>query len=408
MNNAAADRQEHYNHIAMLLHWLIAVFIIGLIPVGLVMENTPKSIQITVFQLHKSFGLMVLFLSLARLGWRFLNPPPPLLSTLKPWERGAAHSLHFLFYFLIIAIPLSGWALVSASPKNIPTMFLTLFHWPHLWFLAQMEVTQKKAIIDNLQGLHATFALGTAFLLLLHIGAALKHHFVDKDVTLARMVPALGQTEAPLGKPRGLWAVFASVTVLFLGIAALGNLPEKTGTAPTTGPPATLQGNWVIHPQTSALTFTFTHVGRVVKGKFSRWEADIQFDPKELAASHIIARIDLGSASTGDATYDTTLPQADWFDVANHGIAVFESSNIRALGNGAYSMAGSLKLRGISLPLSLPFTLTIKGNQAHVEAQTSLDRLSYGLGANADAAAEYVARSVAINLVLDAQQRSAP
>jgi len=398
---------ERYNRVAITLHWLIAGFIIALVPVGLFMEDTPKAIQVAVYQMHKSFGLMVLFLSLASVGWRALNPPPPLPDTMKPWEKFLAKATHLTFFVLILAIPLSGWMMVSASPKNIPTMFLMLFNWPHIWFLAQMAVEQKKAIVGDLHEVHEILAFGTMGLLALHIGAALKHQYMDKDNAMARMLPKLGGAQPPSRKPRGAALVFGGTLVLFVLIALLGNTPGNAAPAPAASTTTEQSGNWIVDPDTSLLSFTFNHAGNTVEGKFTRWNADISLDPADIDEAHIMAVIDLGSAHTGDATYDTALPEADWFDIAGKRAAVFESKDVRAIQNGSYVIDGQLSLRGLSLPVSFPFELQITGDHAHAEGAAVLDRLDFGIGANADPGAEYVDRAVQVKLSLNATRRKA-
>ncbi len=401
MNSTA--RVIRYNRVAIVLHWTIAILVLGLIPVGLIMEDAPKAIQGTVYQMHKSFGLMVLFLSLARLGWRLANPPPPLPDSMKAWEKQVASITHWAFYFLIIAIPLSGWMLVSASPKNIPTMFLTLFHWPHIWFLANMDVAQKKEIAGIFDQTHVILAYGAIALIVLHVGAALRHQYWIKDNEMARMIPRLGHTVPPQRQPRGALLILGVPAVLFVAIALLGNLPGKAA------PAAELQngasGNWLVDPQASTLTFTFHHAGRTITGRFDRWQANINFDPQDLEQAAVTVKVDLGSAHTGEQTYDEAMPQADWFDIAAHPVAVFTSTGVSARGDGHYVMKGLLRLRGASLPLRIPFTLAIDGNQARAAGKVQVDRLAYGIGANADATAQYVSRMVEVHFSLAARRR---
>ncbi len=391
-----------YNRIAIILHWTIAIIILALIPVGLTMEDAPKAIQGTVYQMHKSFGLMVLFLSLARLGWRLVNPPPPLPDSMAAWEKRAAIITHWAFYVLIIALPLSGWMLVSSSPKNIPTMFLTLFHWPHIWFLAQLDVAQKKALAALFDKTHVLLAYGAIVLIVLHVGAALRHQYILKDNEMARMIPRLGNTVPPQRKPRGALLILGLPALLFVLIAVLGNVPGKA--APAAELDGQASGNWLVDPQASALQFTFTHAGRTITGHFARWQAAIDFDPQDLAHAAVTVKVDLGSASTGEKTYDEAMPQADWFDAAAHPVATFTSTAISAKGSGHYVMDGKLALRGASAPLAIPFTLAINGDQAAAQGAAHVDRLAYGIGANADAAAQYVGRMVQVRFNLTARR----
>jgi len=190
------SRNPRYTAVAITLHWLIAAAIIVLIAMGLWMSDAihkpeTKAAAFKIYQLHKSLGLTVLVLSVLRLAWRLVNPPPPLPGSLTRVERVVAHLTHGAFYVLMLAIPLAGWAMVSASPFGLPTMVFGLFEWPHIPVLA--ELTDKKPVEAVFRTAHRWMAFGLTALLVLHIGAALKHQFVNRDGVLARMVPFLGR-----------------------------------------------------------------------------------------------------------------------------------------------------------------------------------------------------------------------
>ncbi len=175
---------ERYTAVAKALHWIVALMIIVQIPAGFFMHNLePSSLKYTLYQLHKSSGLIILALSLFRLGWRLTHRPPALSPKLKAWERVLARITHVGFYALIILIPLTGWLLVSASTTGIPTKIFWLIPVPHL------PVPQGEAEAEFWVEIHELFAKGMIGLLALHVAGALKHHFKDKDQTLRRMLP---------------------------------------------------------------------------------------------------------------------------------------------------------------------------------------------------------------------------
>jgi cytochrome b561 len=136
--------------------------------------------------LHKSIGMLVLLLSLVRLGWRLGHRPPPLPDSVKPWEKGLAHAAHWLLYAFMILIPLSGWIFTSASPKRHPLEFFGLFGLPYF------PISPDKATSHAWHERHETMAYLILALLVLHIAAALKHRFFDRDRTLDRMLPGTG------------------------------------------------------------------------------------------------------------------------------------------------------------------------------------------------------------------------
>ena len=180
-----------YTKTAITLHWMIALMIIGMIGAGILMTRLEpySSLQITMYQFHKSFGILVLLLSLLRLTWRLGHKPPALPGHMKPWERFAAKFTHVAFYLVMIGMPLLGWAMVSASPTNIPTKLFFTIPWPHLPILPGLE--NKKEYAEFFEFLHKNIGKATIFLIALHVGAALKHHVKDKDDVLRLMMPMI-------------------------------------------------------------------------------------------------------------------------------------------------------------------------------------------------------------------------
>jgi cytochrome b561 len=180
-----------YGSVAMTLHWLLAAAILFMLGLGPFMtsldENDPRTFPL--FQLHKSIGLTILTLSILRLAWRLANPIPALPQGMSGWERFAARGVHTLFYVLMIAIPLMGWATVSSAALAVPTMWFGLFEWPHIPFLADLPRAQKRMIEPPLAVTHSVLAFSMLVLLGLHVAAALKHHFRDRDDVLKRMLP---------------------------------------------------------------------------------------------------------------------------------------------------------------------------------------------------------------------------
>jgi cytochrome b561 len=188
---SAANTRTRYGGVAMTLHWLIAAAIILNLGLGLYMANILSDQdpgRFAIIQFHKSVGLTVLVLSLLRLLWRVVNPVPPLPASMSPGLKALAHGTHYLLYFLIIAIPLSGWALVSASPLGLPTNYFGLFHWPSISSLADLTRAQKAPLHREFFAVHLYLAITALVLVPLHICGALYHQFRGEDV-LRRMLP---------------------------------------------------------------------------------------------------------------------------------------------------------------------------------------------------------------------------
>lgn len=180
-----------YNAIAQLLHWIMAIAIIAMIIVGEVMGDLSRDdpMKFELYQLHKSAGLTILALALFRIVWRLLHAPPALPAGMSSWERYAAGFTHLAFYFLIVAIPVTGWAIASTSSSGVPTFWFGLFEVPPLPGLSGAE--DMHDLNEAAEEAHELLAKLTILLLLLHVAAALKHHFWNRDDVLKRMLPFL-------------------------------------------------------------------------------------------------------------------------------------------------------------------------------------------------------------------------
>ena len=175
---------RRYDRVAIAFHWIIAALIIVQLVGGIVMHKLPFSdFKVDMYGWHKAGGLTVLVLALGRLGWRLTHRPPSLPSGTPGWQTAASHATHWALYALMIGVPLLGWLMVSASPKGFPTTWFGLFEVPHL------PVPQTDASAETFKDLHKYAAVATIALLVLHIGAALYHHFKLRDRVLWRMAP---------------------------------------------------------------------------------------------------------------------------------------------------------------------------------------------------------------------------
>jgi len=182
-----ADTVKRYHWVAMLLHWVVALLILANLLLGILLDKIAIADRAVYYPLHKSIGILVLSLSVLRLGWRFIKPPPIYPAALTWWEAGLASLVHGLFYVLIIGVPFSGWLLVSASPKNIPTLLFNSILLPNLPFFA--GVADRKALAHSIGEIHGYLAYSMLALVVLHGAAAIKHHWLSKDETLLRMTP---------------------------------------------------------------------------------------------------------------------------------------------------------------------------------------------------------------------------
>lgn len=180
--------ETRYGAVAVTLHWLIAFAIIGMLILGKYMAELARDdpSRFDLIQLHKSIGITILALSVLRLVWRLVNRVPRLPPHMPAWERFAAQASHFLLYALIIGIPLSGWAFASSSPLGIPTIWFGVVEVPHLPGLQGLE--DQRGVEHTLHETHELLGNLMIGLLLIHVAAALKHHFWDRDDVLVRML----------------------------------------------------------------------------------------------------------------------------------------------------------------------------------------------------------------------------
>ncbi|MGZ8408126.1 MAG: cytochrome b [Caulobacteraceae bacterium] len=183
-------RTDRYTTVAIWLHWLIAAMIITNIALGFGHEWVDRDTGRQMIWWHKPIGLTVLMLSFVRLWWRLTHKPPPLPAAMPQWERFLASATHWLFYALMIGMPIGGWLFMSASPRNTPISYFGLFDWPFLP-VHSLADDQRKAVFDSFKELHEIGGYMMLGLLVLHVAAALKHIFINRDEVGHHMIPAL-------------------------------------------------------------------------------------------------------------------------------------------------------------------------------------------------------------------------
>jgi cytochrome b561 len=176
-----------YTATAIILHWLMAALILCLFGVGLYMSGLPLSpTKLQIYSWHKWAGVTVFLLVFFRLAWRITHRPPPLPAAMPPWQQFAAHAGHATLYLLMVAIPLSGWLMSSA--KGFQTVYFGVLPIPDL-------LAKNKELGDTLKDVHQALNFLMIAIVAGHVGAALKHHFIDRDDILTRMSPRHSRKE---------------------------------------------------------------------------------------------------------------------------------------------------------------------------------------------------------------------
>jgi cytochrome b561 len=178
------NTEDRYGAVAILLHWLMAFLVIGLLVLGIYMVTLPdagfNTKKITLILYHKQLGLLALVLLAVRWGWRLTSVLPQLVAHLPDWQKIAARFVHLSFYALMFVLPMTGWLMSSAA--GIPVSLFGLFTLPD--FLPRDE-----QLFQRLIDVHKWLAYVLVLVIVVHVGAALRHHFVFKDDTLRKMLP---------------------------------------------------------------------------------------------------------------------------------------------------------------------------------------------------------------------------
>jgi len=214
---------------------------------------------------------------------------------------------------------------------------------------------------------------------LLHIAGALKHHRIDKDVTLQRMLPGTPQVPALPAQPNSRLPVFAAAAVWALVLAAGAVMgQDRHGTTIPVAALEEVSSDWQV--KSGEIAITISQFGSDVTGSFADWTAAITFDPDTTTpeAGSVETRIAIGSLTLGSVT-DQAMG-ADFFDAANFAQAVF-TGDLLVITDG-YEAVGTLTIKDKTIPLRFPFNLRIEGDSAEMDAQFTLDRRDFGIGDN--------------------------
>ena len=161
-------------------HWLIAIIVITMLSVSFFLGDFPEKYQPSAYMIHKSFGLTVLFLVIARFFWVQYSGKPDLPVKMPKWEKILSHFVQYSFYVFLIIMPICGWVM-SVAAQRVPTYF-GLFRMP-------LPIDANKSLSEFMEQSHTTIAWILIVLIVLHVAGAIKHHFIDKDNVLKRMLP---------------------------------------------------------------------------------------------------------------------------------------------------------------------------------------------------------------------------
>ncbi len=387
-----SERTARYTAVAIALHWAIALAIGLMIWLGWNMDENEVR-----FQLHKSIGITILMLTIARIVWRLLNPPPPLPAEMKPLEKASSHLVHLGFYALMLAMPLTGWLVVSTHTEfDVPIVLYGTISWPDIPGIGFLK---NETAHEVLEFVHSKLAWLTIGLLALHVAGAIKHEFSAEDGVLKRMIPGLfGRAEPPRLPSKGFATAFGLAAGVFAVIAG-GPIIVSAMKPPPEVEAANFTPNWSVDYQLSSISFSGVHDGNPYSGKFGNWTADIGFDPDQVSQAKVLVTVITGSAAANQKLYTDSLKAAEWLNPDAFPTATIILDGMVETDRG-YSANAAVTLKGINLDYPLDFTLIMDGDTARVSGSTTVQRKPLDLGQQSDPDGDWVAEDVRIDIIV--------
>jgi cytochrome b561/polyisoprenoid-binding protein YceI len=366
-----SNSQNTFGSITKSFHWLTALLILAIIPLGLIANNAPLatseelSNKAWLFSLHKTLGVTVFFVALLRIIWARTQRKPGSLHPNRKAENFLAETVHWLLYGSLVLAPLSGWIHHAATAGFAPIW------WP---FGQDLPLVPKsETIAETFSSLHWIWTKVMAASILLHVAGALKHQFIDRDATLSRMwfgnraAPETSMHKTILTAPIAASLVFALTAGLMLQLQ-----PAQHETANEANL-ASVQSDWSVVD--GSISISVTQFGNTVPGNFSDWTSSISFD-RQNGTGNVETQIAIGSLSLGSVT--TQAMGGDFLDTENHAVATFEAAI--APNGDAYLASGTLTIKDVVMPIELPFTLSFEGERAFMSGETSVNRIDFNVG----------------------------
>ena len=381
-----SNSSRSYGGVTKTFHWLTALLILAALPLGLIASTLAGAVidpaipstdadvarAALLFSLHKTVGVTVFFVALLRILWALMQPKPGLLNADHKLEALAAETVHWLLYGSLVLVPLTGWIHHAATTGFAPIW------WP---FGQDLPFVPKDAAVAKLfTGLHWVLQWVLIVALVLHIAGAVKHHVIDRDMTLRRMLPGFADLPQPPAQKHSLLPLLCAL-VLWGGALAWGAAQGVYSYQDATTESATLgavQSDWQVTDGT--LGITVQQFGSPVSGSFGDWTAAITFDDPATPgpAGSVDVTISIGSLTLGSVT-DQAMG-ADFFNVEAFPTATFKGEITRT--DTGYEATGPLTIRDQSMPVSLPFVLNQQDGIATMTGKLKLDRLDFAVGAN--------------------------
>ena len=358
------NSHEKYGAIAKCFHWVMALAILAMLVIGFKMTDLPISPdKFRIYGIHKSIGALILITAFLRLFWRFINIVPELPADMPTWQKLGAHGSHVALYIVMFVMPLSGWLMSSAAGFPVSVFG---------WFLLPNLIAPDSGLRPIFGFAHEVLAFVIIGLVSLHILAALKHHFIDKDNILRRMLP------------------FVLLPLLVQPLHAAETGPRE----------------WYVIGDKSSLEFTATQNDALIKGKLNMFHTGINFSPEYLEKSTILVQMSVKDIHIDYQPAQQAIQSPDWLDGMQFPTMYFRSTHITHSDGKNYVAEGELSIRNITLPIILHFTLEeYADNHAHAKGEATISRTAYGIGRGEWKATDIIKDEVAIQLDLYVQDQ---
>ncbi len=363
-----------YGTVTKTFHWLTALLILTIIPLGAIANRLPYetneqlALKAQLFSFHKTLGIIVFAVALARIIWAVTQTKPASLHPDRKVETMLADIVHWLLYISLVAVPLTGWIHHAATEGFAPVLLPISQDLPF--------VPNDENIAKLFAGLHWVWSKIMVGSLLLHIAGALKHQFIDKDATLRRMW--FGHADpVSTGAHHGTLAAPVAAVLIYIAAtaagAAAGLYTVKSDIVQADL--ADVSSEWTVTEGEIALTIT--QFGSPVAGAFNDWTSAITFDENATGVmGQVETTIAIGSLQLGSVTSDAL--GADFFNANTYPTALFTADIVA--NDAGYVAEGTLTIKDVTAPLNLPFTLVIDGDTAQMEGAIEIDRRTFGIG----------------------------
>jgi cytochrome b561/polyisoprenoid-binding protein YceI len=398
---------DRYGAVTKSFHWLTALLILSAIPLGLFANDLAHAVRnpdiatteadvsraAFLFSLHKTIGVTVFFVALLRILWAMGQTKPGLLNGDKPLEARAAETVHWLLYGSLVAVPLTGWVHHAATTGFAPIW------WPFGQSLP--FVPKDDGLAHTFASLHYILNWVLWFSLAAHVAGALKHHVIDRDATLRRMLPGRTTATPTTRQPGHVLPAVAAMAIWAVALGAggaLGYFSHETETAETTGAETaepvtettnaetttsseTTENAWTVTD--GMLGLTVIQMGSQVDGQFEDWTAEIVYE--ETADSDgkhgtVEVTVTIASLTLGSVTSDAK--GSDYLAAENHPTATFSADLVSR--DGGHVATGTLTIKDNAVPVEMPFELSIDGDTATASGGLTVDRRDFGIGGQSE------------------------